>query len=103
EFTILTPFPKSPIRKKYKDENRILSNNWIDYTCDKAVFQPKKISCEKLEELYNYAWDTFYSNGGYQTRMGELFFKVMKKEILDGTYRKYNPRKKRSFKKAASL
>jgi len=101
EFTILTPFPKSPIRKKFKDENRILSNNWIEYTCDKVVYQPKNMSCELLEELYHYAWDTFYSNGGYQTKMGELFFKVIKKEILDGTYRKYNPRGKKSFKKAA--
>jgi len=103
EFTILTPFPKSPIRQKFKNENRILSNNWIDYTCGKVVYQPKNMSCEKLEELYNYAWDTFYSDGGYQTKMGELFFKVMKQEILDGTYRKYNPRKKRSFKKVATL
>lgn len=102
EFTILTPFPESPIRKKYTAENRILSNNWIDYTCDKVVFQPKNMSCEKLEELYHYAWDTFYSDGGYQTKMGELFFKVIKREILDGTYRKYNPRKKRSFKRVGT-
>jgi len=102
EFTILTPFPKSPIRKKYKKENRIISNNWIEYTCDNVVFQPKKMSGEKLKQLYNYAWDTFYADGGYQTRMGELFFKVIKQEILDGTYRKYNPREKRSFKKAVS-
>ncbi len=102
EFTILTPFPKSPIRKKYKKENRIISNNWIEYTCDNVVFQPKKMSGEKLKQLYNYAWDTFYADGGYQTRMGELFFKVIKQEILDGTYRKYNPREKRSFKKAVN-
>ena len=102
EFTILTPFPKSPIRKKYKKENRIISNNWIEYTCDNVVFQPKKMSGEKLKQLYNYAWDTFYADGGYQTRMGELFFKVIKQEILDGTYRKYNPREKRSFKKAVT-
>jgi radical SAM superfamily enzyme YgiQ (UPF0313 family) len=103
EFTILTPFPKSPIREKFKKENRILSSEWIDYTCDNVVFQPKKMSCEKLKELYNYAWDAFYSDGGYQTKMGELFFKIIKREMLDGTYRKYNPRKKRSFKKAVSL
>ncbi|MCP3944575.1 MAG: radical SAM protein [Desulfobacteraceae bacterium] len=99
EFTILTPFPKSPIREKFKEQGRILSNNWLDYTCGKAVFQPKHLSCEKLEELYNWAWDSFYGDSGYQTKMGELFFKVIKKEILDGTYRRYNPRKKRSFKK----
>lgn len=99
EFTILTPFPKSPIRKKFEKQGRILSNKWLDYTCGKAVFQPKHLSCEKLEELYNWAWDTFYGDSGYQTKMGELFFKVIKNEILDGTYRRYNPRQKRSFKK----
>lgn len=102
EFTILTPFPKSPIRKQYQKENRIISNRWIDYTCDQVVFQPKNMTPEKLKALYNYAWDTFYSNGGYQTKMGELFFKVIKQEILDGTYRKYNPRKKRVFKRPAN-
>jgi len=102
EFTILTPFPKSPIRKTYKKQNRILSNDWIKYTCDNVVFQPKKMSSDTLLKLHDYAWDTFYADGGYQTKMGELFFKVMKREILDGTYRKYNPRKKRSFKRAAN-
>ena len=99
EFTIMTPFPKSPVRQKLKKQDRILSDNWIDYTCDKAVFQPKNMSVEMLEKLYNYAWDTFYADGGYQTKMGELFFKVIKREILDGTYKRYNPREKRSFRK----
>ncbi|MEA2059562.1 MAG: radical SAM protein [Thermodesulfobacteriota bacterium] len=99
EFTILTPFPKSPIRQKLKKQGRIFNNNWLDYTCSKAVFQPKKMTPEKLEELYNWAWDTFYEDGGYQTKMGELFFKVIKREMIDGTYRRYNPREKRFTKK----
>ena len=99
EFTILTPFPKSPIREQFKKQGRITSNNWIDYTCGKVVFQPKQLTPEKLEELYNYAWDTFYADNGYQTKMGDLFFKVMKKEILDGTYKRYSPKEKRSFRK----
>jgi len=100
EFTILTPFPKSPVRQKFKKQGRIFSNKWLDYTCGKAVFQPKNMTPEKLEELYNWAWDTFYQDGGYQTKMGELFFKVIKREMMDGTYRRYNPRKKRFTKKA---
>lgn len=102
EFTILTPFPKSPIREKFKRQNRITSNDWRKYTCDNVVFQPKNMSAETLKSLYNDAWDTFYSDGGYQTKMGELFFKVMKKEILDGTYKRYNPKRKRQFNKAVS-
>jgi radical SAM superfamily enzyme YgiQ (UPF0313 family) len=97
EFTVVTPFPHSPYREQLEKENRILSNEWIRYTCDKVVFEPKHMTPEKLQELYYYAWDMFYSDGGYQLRMGDLFTKVVRKEIEDGTYRRYNPRKKRSF------
>ena len=102
EFTILAPFPHTPIRTQFENEGRILSNNWQDYTCDKVVFQPKRMSPQKLQELYHYAWDTFYAESGYQLKMANLFLKVVKKEIADGTYRRYNPRKRRAFKKETS-
>ena len=100
EFTILTPFPHSPIRARYEKEGRILSNNWLHYTADKVVFQPKHMKPEKLQELFYYAWDAFYGgNGGYQIKMGDLFRKVISREIEDNTYRRYNTRKKRAFAK----
>ena len=102
EFTILSPFPHTPIRTQFENEGRILSNNWEDYTCDKVVFQPKRMSPQKLQELYHYAWNTFYADSGYQLKMANLFLKVAKKEIADGTYRRYNPRKRRAFKKETS-
>ncbi len=100
EFTILTPFPHSPIREQYERDGRILSNNWLHYTADKVVFQPKLMTPEKLQELYYYAWDTFYGgNGGYQIKMGELFRKVIRREMEDNTYRRYHVKKGRSFGK----
>ncbi len=81
EFTILTPFPHSPIRAQMEREGRILSNDWSDYTADKVVFQPKQMTPEKLQELYYYAWDTFYADGGQQLKMGELFTKGIMKEV----------------------
>jgi radical SAM superfamily enzyme YgiQ (UPF0313 family) len=86
EFTILTPFPHSPLRARLEQEGRILSNNWDDYTADKVVFQPRRMTPEKLQEMYHYAWDTFYHGGDYQLRMGELFRKVIRREMEDGTY-----------------
>ncbi len=100
EFTIMTPFMKSPIRKQYEEEGRILTNNWLHYTADKVVFQPKQMTPEKLQEMYYYAWDTFYADGGHQLKMGNLFKKVIAREMDDGTYHRYNPRKSRMFKKA---
>ncbi|MCD4687887.1 MAG: radical SAM protein [Desulfuromonadaceae bacterium] len=97
EFTILTPFPHSPIRNQLESEGRILSNNWLDYSADKVVFQPRHMTPEKLQELYYYAWDTFYADGGHQLKMGELFKQVIRREMEDGTYRRYNPKKSRAF------
>jgi len=99
EFTIMTPFPHSPVRHQMEKEGRILTNDWIKYTADKVVFQPKQMSPEKLQELYYYAWDTFNADSGHQLKMGELFKQVIRKEMDDGTYHRYNPRKRRIFKK----
>lgn len=103
EFTILTPFPHTPIRAKFESENRILSNNWMNYTCDKVVFVPKHMTPQKLQALYHYAWETFYADSGYQIKMANLFLKVVKKEMKDGTYRRYNPKVRKAFKKRASV
>lgn len=99
EFTILTPFPHSPIRIKFEEEGRILRNNWRDYTCDKVVFKPRRMTPQKLQELYHYAWQTFYADSGYQLKMGNLFMKVIKREMEDGTYRRYNPRMRGGFER----
>jgi radical SAM superfamily enzyme YgiQ (UPF0313 family) len=91
EFTILTPFPHSPLRARFEQEGRILSNDWRDYTADRVVFQPKRMTPEKLQQMYHYAWDTFYQGGDYQLRMGELFKKVIRREMEDGTYSRQRP------------
>lgn len=100
EFTVLTPFPHSPLRQRLEAEGRILSNDWSDYTADRVVFRPKRMTPEKLQEMYHYAWDTFYQGGDYPLRMGELFRKVIAKEMADGTYVR-NRAGKRSAKHVA--
>ncbi len=98
EFTILTPFPHSPIREQMEKDGRILHNNWIDYTADKVVFKPLKMTPDQLQEMFHYAWDTFYADAGYELKMGKLFQQVMLKEIEDGTLRRYNKRPRRQAK-----
>jgi hypothetical protein len=53
---------------------------------------------EKLREMYIYAWDAFYEGDSYPLKMAELFKKVIRREMDDGTYRRYDIRKRRSFK-----
>ena len=99
EFTVLTPYPHSPIRTKLEREGRILSNTWVDYTADTVVFRPKQMTPEKLQQLYDYAWDAFYQENGRQLKMGELLKKVIHREMDDGTHRRYESRGRRPFRK----
>jgi radical SAM superfamily enzyme YgiQ (UPF0313 family) len=99
EFTILTPFPHTPIRAKLEEEGRILHNNWLDYTCDKVVFQPKQMTPDALYRMYHYAWNTFYRDSNPKLRMSYLFKNVIVSEMEKGTYRRYNPQRRRSFNK----
>jgi len=91
EFTILTPFPHTPIRETLAQQGRILSNDWNRYTGGDVVYQPAKMSPSKLQDLYYYAWDRFYSDSSQNLKMAKLFLKVIEKEKADGTYHHTSP------------
>ncbi|MBI5056058.1 MAG: cobalamin B12-binding domain-containing protein [Nitrospirae bacterium] len=87
EFTILTPFPHTPIRADLEKQKRILHNDWLHYTGAEVVFQPAKMSVDALQKMFFYAWDTFYRDCSQNLQMAKLFLKVIEKEKADGTYK----------------
>jgi len=97
EFTVLTPFPHTRAFTDLQREGRILSYDWNDYTCDKVVFQPKHMSPERLQELYDESWETFYCEKPQSYRMFELFKRVIAKEMSDGTFRRWQTKTNRKF------
>jgi radical SAM superfamily enzyme YgiQ (UPF0313 family) len=86
EFTVLTPFPHTKAHDDLKKENRIISYNWDDYNAGKVVFKPKHMTPERLQELYYYAWNSFYKDETQEQKMFKLIMKVIEKEMDDGTY-----------------
>ncbi len=87
EFSILTPFPHTPVTTTYQRQGRILHRDWSRYTTAEVVYRPKKMSPETLQEMYAYAWKTFYADMPQSLRMSQLFTKVVRREMEDGTYR----------------
>ncbi len=87
EFTVLTPFPHTKVFKDLHQQKRIFSYDWNDYSADKVVYHPKHMSPERLRELFEYAWDTFYQDESQQIKMFKLLKKVVRREQADGTYR----------------
>lgn len=86
EFTILTPFPHTKVWDDLYRQGRIFDKDWNNYNAGQVVFQPKNMSPERLQELYQYAWDSFYKDESQELKMFKLFTQVIMKEMEDGTF-----------------
>src|ERR1019366_3728348 len=53
-FHILTPYPATPLFRQMEAEGRLLHRDWALYDTAHAVFRPKHMSPEELEQ--GYAW-----------------------------------------------
>jgi len=90
EFTVLTPFPHTKAHDDLKRQNRIFSFEWDDYSADKVVYHPKQMSADKLQELLDYAWNTFYQDEPQEMKMFKLFQRVVEREMANNTYKPRN-------------
>ncbi len=87
EFTILTPFPHTKAYDDLMRKGRITDYNWDHYNAGQVVYKPAQVTPEKLQELYEYAWDSFYKDESQELKMTKLFTRVMKREMEDGTWK----------------
>ena len=72
EFTVLTPFAHTPIREQLERENRILSNDLSLYDAAHVVFRPARMAPGRLQEMYHWAWETFYRDEPQAYKMYRL-------------------------------
>jgi len=88
EFTVLTPFPHTKAWTDLRKQKRIFNYDWNDYNAGQVVYHPKHMTADRLQELYQYAWDSFYKHESQEEKMFKLLKNVVSREIDDGTYRK---------------
>lgn len=90
EFTVLTPFPHTKVYDDLLRQGRIFDHDWNHYNAGQVVYQPAKMSAERLQELYDYAWESFYRDESQEEKMFKLFSSVVLREMQEGTYRPRN-------------
>jgi len=61
DFSILTPFPGTPIYDNLMKEKRIITNEWAKYNMYDVVFTPKNMSPEELKNGVKKMYVKFYS------------------------------------------
>lgn len=87
EFTVLSPFPHTKAYDDLLRQGRIFDHDWDHYNAGQVVYQPAHMTPERLQELYDYAWASFYKDESQEEKMTRLFTKVMLKEMEDGTWK----------------
>jgi radical SAM superfamily enzyme YgiQ (UPF0313 family) len=58
---VLTPYPGTRLYRRFKDQGRIISDDWRHYDHRTVVFQPKNMTPEELAEGHRYVQSEFYS------------------------------------------
>jgi len=61
-FHILTPYPATPLFRQMEAEQRLLHYDWDLYDTAHAVFRPKHMSPEELEEGYAWMYRRLFSH-----------------------------------------
>ncbi|MDR0537399.1 MAG: radical SAM protein [Tannerellaceae bacterium] len=90
EFTVLTPFPQTKAYNDMLRQGRIFDFDWNHYNAGQVVFTPRNMSADRLQELYESAWTTFYGDESQEAKMFRLFCNVVMREMNEGTYRPRN-------------
>jgi len=60
DFSILTPFPNTPLFKKLDSNGRILTKDWSTYDMGHVVFIPNQMTPQELREGVGRMYDEFY-------------------------------------------
>jgi radical SAM superfamily enzyme YgiQ (UPF0313 family) len=70
-FHILTPYPATPLFRQMEAEGRLLHRNWALYDTGHAVFQPKHMTPEELEQGYAWIYQRLFSHASIWHRRPE--------------------------------
>jgi radical SAM superfamily enzyme YgiQ (UPF0313 family) len=67
-FHILTPYPSTPLFRHLDSEGRILHRDWSLYDTGHAVFRPKHMTPEELEQGYAWIYHRLFSHASIWRR-----------------------------------
>jgi radical SAM superfamily enzyme YgiQ (UPF0313 family) len=67
-FHILTPYPATPLFRQMEAEGRLLHRDWARYDTGHAVFRPKHMSPEELEQGYAWIYQRLFSHASIWRR-----------------------------------
>ena len=62
EFTIVTPYPGTPMWKQMIKEDRLITRDWEKYNSGHVVFKPKQMSVKELDDGFKFCWEEYWKH-----------------------------------------
>lgn len=88
-YTVITPFPKTPLFEQLKNEGRILTEDWSKYNCQNVVFRPRNMEPETLQRGLEYTWSESYRAGSVARRLIGSRTRLLYSTVANLGYMKY--------------
>lgn len=60
-YAVVTPFPATPLYRRLQAEGRLLHRKWSLYDVEHVVFEPKRMTPERLQAGLQWSWEQSYS------------------------------------------
>jgi radical SAM superfamily enzyme YgiQ (UPF0313 family) len=89
-FHILTPYPATPLFRQMESEGRLLHRDWSLYDTAHAVFQPKNMTPDELEEGYAWIYQRLFSHASIWRRRPEDWRAVAPYLAMSYLYKRSN-------------
>ncbi len=89
-FHILTPYPATPLFHQMESQGRLLHRDWSLYDTAHAVFRPKHMSPEELEEGYAWIYERLFSHASIWRRRPEDWRAVAPYLAMSYLYKRSN-------------
>jgi len=89
-FHILTPYPATPLFRQMEAEGRLLHKDWALYDTGHAVFRPKHMTPEELEQGYAWIYQRLFSHASIWRRRPEQWQAVPLYLAMSYLYKRSN-------------
>lgn len=88
--SVLVPYPGTKVYHQMEAEGRILTKDWSKYDYDRAVFRPKLMEPEALEEGVRWTVSQFYSRSSIISRSAYNWRHPLIFAMMNASYRAKN-------------
>ncbi|MCA9212918.1 MAG: B12-binding domain-containing radical SAM protein [Planctomycetales bacterium] len=89
-FHIMTPYPGTPLFLQMQQESRLLHTNWNLYDTAHAVFRPKHMTADELEDGYERCYQRIFSHRSIWKRSPEDRRSVLPYLAMSYLYKRSN-------------